>query len=859
MPDRLKHVAPDQLDTDDLLSPVSSRLDISSCRSWQGRPTRLQPSPSPRGDSLASPTSCSKWVSSPRRASGCISDYSRQGSQVFLCPVLEVEAESPLEVSLTHKSLNVPSWWVCAIPEGTAVAGPLAVLAAAAGCWFAVSGLTTTNWYAALYAALSLAMLLLMFLHFALNTQRLLRRMGHNLAAALAAEHGHVADRMAVDRRILFLQNALRTDRAEAVVPRDPLDFLQAELKALPTGPEGYIIINTTGIILWVNAALLFYFGYTAEELLHQNVRVLMPKPYSVQHDYFLRKHVETGKCCVLGKSREVPVLDKSGMQSLVMMGLDDRIDPRDAHNRIFLARMEFNTEDALLQNARLTLASSAPVQEALKVLEGVTEAVVATNAQGIVLFANRAAHDLFQWPEEDLVGENVSVLMAEPFASAHDGFIKAYQTRAENAQHQGASWPVSRIVGSGRDVMAMAKSGQPVRVFLMVARMDRPSGRPQQCLFVAKMVHITGEEDDSSSVLAIAKPGGCSGGKTTSFRTASSPCTARTTVTSINQHAADRDVVVRRFLSRRCTVVGVAVGGLGGAGDPEALHRDFSTVLGLVTAHCSQHRGSPHWVIGMQLFVVFNLASLPNMCHRSSASAFMLQLSQAFANSTLAQRSTLQLAAVSWDGLCGQWGSHHLLTGNPLHCVGILLSAQRESRVSNPVIDGLLYEELQYNYMCRPVNRAMFSDNGSVPGVLEVYELLALREVSGDEWMYKLPDADEPQAHWSLAWTQLSLAMETALLSPKPQPSESALGGVCHLLQQHLDDNPADATAKWLLELLKQWNMQAAPTVCQRQCGSLTYRLQFDSVEGFKSVTTSFALPVPRSCWTDSEGSNRG
>eukprot|EP00668_Euglena_longa_P008336 GGOE01010028.1.p1 GENE.GGOE01010028.1~~GGOE01010028.1.p1 ORF type:complete len:841 (-),score=220.76 GGOE01010028.1:1321-3843(-) len=834
-------------DGSDLMSPVSS------CYSWQGSPTRMQAAPSQKSAFPTSPHPCS----SPgrNRPSICFSEYSRQCSQLPLCPAVDgaVALSGP---GLTPTPLDIPSWWACAGPEGLTVAVPLAVLVAAAGCWFAIGGLTTTSWYAALYVALSLAMLFLVLLYFAFTTQRLLRRLSHSLAAVLAAEHDQVADTLAVDRRIRFLQRLLRTDGVEAVAPRDPLDFLQAELLAMPTGPEGYIIINTTGIILWANEALLHYFGYTADELLQENVRVLMPKPYSVQHDYFMRKHVETGRCCVLGKSREVPVLDKSGMQSLVMMGLDDRIDPKDEENRIFLARMDFNAEDALLQTARLKLASSAPVPEALKVLEGVTEAVVASNAQGVILFANKAAYSLFQWADEDLVGENVRVLMAEPFASAHDGFIKAYQTRAENAQHQGASWPFSRLVGSGRDVMALAKSGQMVRIFLMVTRMDRPSGRPQQCIFVAKMVHISGEEDDSSSSIhAIAKPSGGRTGGGNSLNVRQSPKAIRST----KQHAADRDVVVRRFLPRRCTVVGIEVEGLGSPSDPEALHCDFTKVLSLVTSLCSQHRGSANWVIGTQLFVVFNMAALPNMCHRSSASAFMLQLSQAFANSTLAQRSTLQLAAVSWDGLCGQWGSHHLLTGNPLHCVGILLSAQRESRVSNPVIDGLLYEELQYNYMCRPVNRAMFSDNGSVPGVLEVYELLALREVSGDEWMYKLPDADEPQAHWSLAWTQLSLAMETALLSPKPQPSESALGGVCHLLQQHLDDNPADATAKWLLELLKQWNMQAAPTVCQRQCGSLTYRLQFDSVEGFKSVTTSFALPVPRSCWTDSEGSNRG
>lgn len=48
--------------------------------------------------------------------------------------------------------------------------------------------------------------------------------------------------------------------------------------------------------------------------------------------------------------------------------------------------------------------------------------------------------------------------------------------------QHQGLSQPPSRLVGSGRDVMAMAKSGQRVRVFLMVTRLaPRLPGLPGQ------------------------------------------------------------------------------------------------------------------------------------------------------------------------------------------------------------------------------------------------------------------------------------------------------------------------------------------------------------------------------------------
>lgn len=40
----------------------------------------------------------------------------------------------------------------------------------------------------------------------------------------------------------------LGPDKQTATVPRDPLAFLREELDALPPGPEGYILINTTGI-----------------------------------------------------------------------------------------------------------------------------------------------------------------------------------------------------------------------------------------------------------------------------------------------------------------------------------------------------------------------------------------------------------------------------------------------------------------------------------------------------------------------------------------------------------------------------------------------------------------------------------
>lgn len=40
----------------------------------------------------------------------------------------------------------------------------------------------------------------------------------------------------------------------------------------------------------------------------HAPVRILMPPPYAAEHDFFLRKHLKTGFCRILGNPTGRPV-----------------------------------------------------------------------------------------------------------------------------------------------------------------------------------------------------------------------------------------------------------------------------------------------------------------------------------------------------------------------------------------------------------------------------------------------------------------------------------------------------------------------------------------------------------------------
>ncbi|WP_339733497.1 PAS domain S-box protein [uncultured Gimesia sp.] len=76
---------------------------------------------------------------------------------------------------------------------------------------------------------------------------------------------------------------------------------------------DAIITITSQGIIHAFNAAGERIFGYTAEEVLGQNIKMLMPSPYREEHDGYLARYLTTGKEKVLGGGREVVGQRKDG------------------------------------------------------------------------------------------------------------------------------------------------------------------------------------------------------------------------------------------------------------------------------------------------------------------------------------------------------------------------------------------------------------------------------------------------------------------------------------------------------------------------------------------------------------------
>jgi diguanylate cyclase (GGDEF)-like protein/PAS domain S-box-containing protein len=86
-----------------------------------------------------------------------------------------------------------------------------------------------------------------------------------------------------------------------------PLDVL------LETAVDGIISIDSNGIIHTFNPAAEKLFGYSTDEVIGKSINMLMPEPYSSEHDSYLKNYETTRVKKIIGIGREAVGKQKDG------------------------------------------------------------------------------------------------------------------------------------------------------------------------------------------------------------------------------------------------------------------------------------------------------------------------------------------------------------------------------------------------------------------------------------------------------------------------------------------------------------------------------------------------------------------
>jgi PAS domain S-box-containing protein len=112
----------------------------------------------------------------------------------------------------------------------------------------------------------------------------------------------------------------------------------------------------------------------------------------------------------------------------------------------------------------------TSPVAQAAKlrgILESAVTAIITIDEQGLIENINPATQRLFGYSATELVGQNVKVLMPEPYRAEHDGYIANY-----------VGTGVRKIIGIGREVSGRRKDGTTFPLHLSVSEFEAEGRR---------------------------------------------------------------------------------------------------------------------------------------------------------------------------------------------------------------------------------------------------------------------------------------------------------------------------------------------------------------------------------------------
>jgi two-component system sensor kinase FixL len=123
------------------------------------------------------------------------------------------------------------------------------------------------------------------------------------------------------------LSRALQQMLSEIKERESALGDSQSRLKAIvDTAVDGIVTIDEQGIIDSVNPAMEHMFGYSAQEMVGENVKRLMPAQYAEHHDDYLRHYRETGDKQIIGRYRELTGQHKDGTPFPIHLAVNETL-----------------------------------------------------------------------------------------------------------------------------------------------------------------------------------------------------------------------------------------------------------------------------------------------------------------------------------------------------------------------------------------------------------------------------------------------------------------------------------------------------------------------------------------------------
>ncbi len=208
---------------------------------------------------------------------------------------------------------------------------------------------------------------------------------------------------------------------------------------------DAVVTIDADNNITYFNPAAEALWGYDAEEVMGQNVRMLVPEVHQADHDSYVNANRETGINKIVGSGREVEVHRKDGT---MLWGL------------LTLSKLEFDGQVSYTAFVKDVTADKRRREMITQTLTQALDAVVTIDKDNTVTFFNPAAEQLWGYSAEEVMGQNVRMLVPAIHQADHDKYVNSNRDTG-----------VNKIVGTGREVEVHRKDGSVGWGFLSLSK----------------------------------------------------------------------------------------------------------------------------------------------------------------------------------------------------------------------------------------------------------------------------------------------------------------------------------------------------------------------------------------------------
>ena len=257
-------------------------------------------------------------------------------------------------------------------------------------------------------------------------------------------------------------------ERAQQLQNNTKQMMAHARYASIIASSDDAILSNTLdGIITSWNPAAETLFGYTQKEAIGLPVTMLIPNEFAAEEAQIIAR-IQQGERIEHIKTTR---LKKGSIPLHVSVSISPVID---AQGNI-IGASKIVRDISRREETNRALEKSAQLVQSI--VETVVDGIITIDSRGTVQSFNSAAERLFGYGAAEVIGSNVKMLMPEPYAAEHDGYLAHYQHTRE-----------PRIIGIGREVVGRRKDGDTFPMDLAVSEMRQPG----QSLFVGIVRDIT-------------------------------------------------------------------------------------------------------------------------------------------------------------------------------------------------------------------------------------------------------------------------------------------------------------------------------------------------------------------------------